>query len=138
MLTLGYLSKFPAKFKERENSIKDIVFNNISTSIDENGVINIKASTSKYTQEIEVYNSKNIYLKSECKVFCSCESFKYEFANSIFKSGSLLKPISFIRSIIKRPKERNEFNIPSGCKHIVALTRIILKTKIDMKKENNP
>jgi hypothetical protein len=130
MLTLGYFSKFPSTYKDREESVKDVVFNKISppTTTEDNNIF-IVSSTGKYTQEVMIQD-ENIHLNSQCKVFCSCESFKYEFANAIFRSGSLLKPIEFVRSIIKRPKEKNQYNIPSGCKHIVALSRQIIKLKI--------
>lgn len=129
MLTVGFFSKFPSAYKDREKSIKSVVFNNITPIVNENGTIFIKSSTDRYTQEVEIQD-ENIHLNSPCKIFCSCESFKYEFANAVFKSGSLLKSIEFIRSIVSRPKEKNQFNIPSGCKHIVALCRQILKLKI--------
>lgn len=129
MLTIGYFSKFPSRYSDREKLTKTIVFNNISSNITEKNTIIIKSTTNKYIQEIEIHDEK-IHLNSPCKVFCSCESFKFEFANPVFKSGSLLKPIEFIRSVVSRPKERNEFNIPSGCKHIVALARATLKIKI--------
>jgi hypothetical protein len=129
MLSLGYFSKWPAAYKEREKSTKDVIFNNISHTIKEDGSIYITSSTDKYSQEILIPNEQNIQiqLNSPCKVFCTCESFKYEFANAVFRSGSLLKSLEFVRSIIKRPKEKNQYNIPSGCKHIVALSRYIIK-----------
>ncbi len=133
MLTVGFFSKFPSAYKDREESIKSVVFNNITPTINENGTIFIKSSTNKYTQEMEI-KDETIHLNSPCKIFCSCESFKFEFANAVFKSGSLLKSIEFIRSIVSRPKEKNQFNIPSGCKHIIALSRQILKLKINNKK----
>lgn len=129
MLTLGYFSKFPSAYKDREKLVKDVVFNKISPATKEDDTIFIVSSTGKYTQEVMIQD-ENIHLNSPCKIFCSCESFKYEFANAVFRSGSLLKPIELVRSIIKRPKEKNEYNIPSGCKHIVALTRQIIKLKI--------
>lgn len=129
MLTIGFFSKFPSAYKDREKSIKDIVFNKITPTINENGTIFIRSTTNKYTQEVEIQD-ETIHLNSPCKIFCSCESFKYEFANAVFKSGSLFKQVEFIRSIVSRPKEKNQFNIPSGCKHIVALCRQILKLKI--------
>jgi len=129
MLTLGYFSKFPAAYKEREKSVQDVVFNKISPITKEDKTIFIVSSTGKYTQEIMIQD-ETIHLNSPCKVFCTCESFKYEFANAVFRSGSLLKPIEFVRSIIKRPKEKNEFNIASGCKHIVALARQVIKIKL--------
>lgn len=127
MLTLGHFSKFPSHYKDREKTVKDVIFTSITSTVKENKII-INSSTDKYTQEIIIHDT-TIHLNSPCGVFCSCESFKYEFANAIFRAGSLIKPIEFVRSIIKRPKEKNEFNIASGCKHIVALSRQAIKIK---------
>ena len=129
-LTLGYFSKFPAAYKEREKLVNDVIFTEITYNKSEDQKILVNSRTNKYFQEMEI-EGETINLHANVKVFCSCESFKYEFANSIFKSGSLKRPISFIRSIISRPKQKNEHNIPSGCKHIVALSRKIIKIKIN-------
>jgi len=128
MLSIGYFSKWPAIYKTREKSVEDVIFTNINTTVGENE-ITIDSTTEDYTQEI-IIKDNTIHLNSPCGVFCSCESFKFEFANAVFRAGSLIKPIEFVRSIIKRPKEKNEFNIPSGCKHIIALSRQVLKMKI--------
>ncbi|HOD61966.1 MAG TPA: hypothetical protein PKG96_07690 [Bacilli bacterium] len=126
-LTLGYFSKFPAAYKDREKSIGEVRFNNIHQDIIKDKII-IHASTDKYQQEMEIQD-EIIHLNSPVKVFCTCESFKYEFANAVFRAGSLLKSINFVRSIISRPKEKNQYNVPSGCKHIVALARQVIKIK---------
>jgi hypothetical protein len=126
-LTLGYFSKFPAAYKDREKSIGEVRFNNIHQDIIKDKII-IHASTDKYQQEMEIQD-EIIHLNSPVKVFCTCESFKYEFANAVFRAGSLLKSVKFVRSIISRPKEKNQYNVPSGCKHIVALARQVIKIK---------
>jgi len=126
-LTLGYFSKFPAAYKDREKSIGEVRFNNIHQNIIKDKII-IHANTDKYQQEMEIQD-EILHLNSPVKVFCTCESFKYEFANAVFRAGSLLKATSFVRSIISRPKEKNQYNVPSGCKHIVALARQIIKMK---------
>ena len=126
-LTLGYFSKFLAAYKDREKSIGEVRFNNIHQDIIKDKII-IHASTDKYQQEMEIQD-EIIHLNSPVKVFCTCESFKYEFANAVFRAGSLLKSINFVRSIISRPKEKNQYNVPSGCKHIVALARQVIKIK---------
>jgi hypothetical protein len=126
-LTLGYFSKFPAAYKDREKSVGEIRFNNINQDIINDKII-IHANTDKYQQDIEIQDEV-IHLNSPVKVFCSCESFKYEFANAVFRAESLLKSLSFVRSIISRPKEKNQYNVPSGCKHIVALARQVIKVK---------
>ncbi len=126
-LTLGYFSKFPAAYKDREKFIGEVRFNNIHQDIIKDKII-IHASTDKYQQEMEIQD-EIIHLNSPVKVFCTCESFKYEFANAVFRAGSLLKSVNFVRSIISRPKEKNQYNVPSGCKHIVALARQVIKIK---------
>jgi len=126
-LTLGYFSKFPALYKNREKSVDTVVFNSIKRDIKDDEIIIINATTNKYQQEIEIKNG--LHLNSEVKVFCNCESFKYEFANAVFRAGSLIRPLSVFRSIVSRPKEKNQYNIPCGCKHIVALARNIIKNK---------
>lgn len=133
MLTLGYFNKWPAIYSDREKLIRTITFNKLTPTFNENKTISIESSTDKYTQKIEILD-ENIHLNSQCKVFCSCESFKFEFANSISKHESLLEPMNFIKSIIERPKEKNKYNIPSGCKHIIALARQIIRRNI--KKQN--
>jgi len=105
MLTLGYFSKFPAAYKDREKSVKNVIFTNIQRDVTDDGKIIIHARTDKYQQEMEIQDN-TIHLKSPVKVFCSCESFKFEFSHAIFRAGSLLNAIHFIRSIIQRPKEK--------------------------------
>ena len=95
-LTLGYFSKFPAAYKEREKLVNDVIFTEITYNKSEDQKILVNSRTNKYFQEMEI-EGETINLHANVKVFCSCESFKYEFANSIFKSGSLKRPISFIR-----------------------------------------
>lgn len=131
MLSLAYLSKWPSVYRDREKSIKDVLFINITPTVNEDN-ITIKSSTDKYTQEIVIYDN-TIHLNSSCKIMCSCQSFQFEFANAVFKAGSLIHPIEFVRSIISRPKKKNEYNTPSGCKHIIALVRQVLKLKITTK-----
>ena len=119
MLTLSHFTKFPSAFKDREKLINKVELQNIRvTHDDENTKIIITSNTkSGYQQEIEIEDDK-ISLRSHCKVFCTCESFKFEFSHAIFRNGSLLKPIDFIRSIVQRPKEKNKYDIPSPCKHL--------------------
>jgi hypothetical protein len=128
MLTLGYFTKFPAIYKEREKLVPTVDLKNISVSQDEDKII-VTSNTGNYEQTIEIYD-KTINLKSPVKVACTCESFKYEFAYSIYKDGSLIGALHFFRSIIQRPKEKNKYNIASGCKHLIALSRQCLKIKL--------
>ncbi len=130
MLTLAYFTKFPSKYKDREKFVNHVTLENIKAEIIDENKILITSNTKKgYRQEIELEDNK-ISLRSRCKVSCTCESFKFDFAHAVFRAGSLLNPISFIRSVVQRPKQRNQYDIPSGCKHIVALARAALKIKI--------
>ena len=127
MLTLNNFIRFPTAFKDREKLVDKVRFLQIDPIKTEYG-FNVKSRSERYEQEIEFHDDK-ISLRSPVKVSCNCESFKFEFANAIYKAGSLINAAQFIRSIIKRPKEKNEFNLQSGCKHIIALSRACLKIK---------
>ena len=130
MLTLAYFTKFPSSYKDREKFVNNVILENVKAEvINENKILITSTTKSGYRQEIELEDNK-ISLRSPCKVFCTCASFKFDFAHAVFRAGSLLKPISFIRSVIQRPKQRNQYDIPSGCKHIIALARAALKIKI--------
>ena len=128
MLKLGHFTRFPAVYKDREELVKKVILRNIKVTKTDSDTIRITSSTNKYDQEIEIFD-KSVHLNSPCKVSCTCQSLIYEFANSLFKEDSLLNPLEFLKSVITRPKVKNVFNIPSGCKHIVALAKSAIKIK---------
>lgn len=127
MFTIGRLSRFPAKFKDREKTIQNIVKYNISQT--ETGIIIVTSTTGQYEQKIEIYDNI-IHMNSKCKFYCTCPSFKFEFAYSAFQQDALADPEKFLQSIAKKPKDKNQFGILSGCKHLVALARHCFKIKI--------
>jgi len=96
MLTLSYFTKFPSAFKEREKLVNGVQLVNIKAEYnsDDNKILITSNTMNGYQQEIEIEGDK-ITLRSHCKVSCTCDSFKYEFAHAIFRAGSLLKPIHF-------------------------------------------
>jgi len=57
MLTLGYFSKFPAAYKDREKSVKNVIFTNIQRDVTDDGKIIIHARTDKYQQEMEIQDN---------------------------------------------------------------------------------
>ncbi len=128
-MTLGQFTRFPAKFRDREESINYVVLTNINYSVEEDKIVVTSQTESGYQQEIEILDNK-ISLRSPCKVYCDCESFKYEFSHAVFKQNSLLHPFKLLRSVISRPKIKNPYNIPSPCKHIARLAREALKIKL--------
>jgi hypothetical protein len=125
-MTLAQFSRFPTKFKDREKLVKDVRFTTLNKSITENGTILFSAQCKNYNTQLEILSNK-IHLNTTCKASCTCDSFKYDFAHSLYKERSLLNPENFIKSIESHPKERNEFDVASGCKHIVALVRQAVK-----------
>lgn len=128
MIELKQLIRFPATFKEREKLVDQVKLTSIIPTKTDYG-FEIKSQTNKYKQIMEIHDSK-ISVKSPVKVSCDCESFKYEFCNAIYKAGSLVNAFSFLRSIISRPKEKNQYNVISGCKHLIKMSREVLKIKV--------
>lgn len=134
MIELGKLTRFPAFFRYREKLVDSVELLNININqVEGEGILATSNSRSGHSQYIMIRDDK-IGLKSLCKIYCTCESFKYDFAYALNKIDSLYIP-SFIdkmkmfRSTIKRPRERNVYNIPSPCKHIVKLARYLIRTK---------
>lgn len=131
MMTLGQFTRFPAAFKQREKSVADVKLQNFQYEYDqeENKIKVTSDTTTGYRQELEIFDDK-VTLRSPCKVYCNCQSFQYEFAHAIFKYDSLLHAPKLLRSIVQRPKSKNQFDIPSPCKHLVKLARETLKIKL--------
>jgi len=128
MMNLGQFTRFPAAFKDREKLVDKVYFISINNTKTDYG-FEIISKTNKYNQTIEIHDEK-INLRSPIKIMCDCQSFKFEFSHAVFKNGSLINPMQFIRSIVQHPKEKNQHDLASGCKHIIKLAREILKIKI--------
>jgi effector-binding domain-containing protein len=130
MITFNDILKFPAQYSKRENSIQKVNMQ-LADVQDSDEILNIggicSSQTGQYAQKIEIHkNSKDINLQNPVKLLCSCESFKYEFSGSLLKIESLLESEFFEYAIrMHKPKKKNIYQIPSGCKHIIALARFI-------------
>ena len=104
------------------------------TSVDklsENALLFTGKSDTGHTIEIEIHrdSTDKFSINSPVKVFCDCHSFKFEFAHTLFRAGALRNKLSFIRSIIQRPKKKNPNLIVGVCKHVISLANQI-KPKI--------
>ena len=124
MITFNQITKFPSFFKDRNNSLENLKISVTKVFKDENNYLTINSSWNNYEQII-IFNNNKITSKSEVKFFCSCDSFKYEFASVVKKFGSLCNEEFFTNT--KKAKYKNPFNLPGGCKHIVALSNYIIK-----------
>lgn len=123
MIQLKDIISFPAYYKKRNSTLKDVMINNIYMNKYENEYI-ITSTSTKYKQEIS-FIGNTLSKETPIKIFCNCESFKFEFAHSIFIRNSLRNSDNFDEDIMKRSKEKNIYNIPCGCKHIVALGKYV-------------
>ena len=128
MITFSDILKFPGQYAKRENSIQkvNIQLANVQDSdeiLEIGGIVN--SQSGQYAQKIEIHkNSKDINLQNPVKLLCSCQSFKYEFAGALLKIDSLLESEFFEYAIrMHKPKKKNIYQLPSGCKHIIALAR---------------
>jgi hypothetical protein len=94
----------------------------------ETSQIEIYGKANKYSPVIRFFGG-DIIPNTQTQITCDCESFKFEFSHAVFKIQSLINPESFGPNIIKKPLEKNKYQIASGCKHVIALANIILKQK---------
>lgn len=67
---------------------------------------------------------------SRVQIICSCPSFKFEFVGSLLKTDSVIERVYFEYANLLHKK--NVEQIPSGCKHIVALANHI-KSKLNVR-----
>lgn len=135
MLTLNQLMNFPGQFGHRQNSISKVKIHLLDVQDSEKiliigGISNSQRNT-QYAQKIEIQKTDNkLTLQNQVRILCSCQSFKYEFAGSLLKINSLLESEFFEYMIQKhKPKKKNVFQTPSGCKHIIALARTLWKNQ---------
>ena len=124
-MKLKQFLNFPAIYKERNNDVK--IINPM--------LLNVKIYNE---QPLIIYKYKNYIINilligqqidedNEIKMSCTCPSFIFEFANSLYKSGNLFEPEKFIKSIKQVPKDKNKFNILTGCKHCISCCRHLFK-----------
>lgn len=131
MLKLFNLINFPAFYKKRNEKLDDVSFTNII--VKNNAVI---GKSNNHNCIIEFENNQ-IDKNSPIKVYCSCESFKYEFSRAVHFNDSLLNSESFGNFLMKKTTTKNIYSIPSGCKHLVKLARFIFQNKMKIQKEIN-
>jgi hypothetical protein len=131
MIFLRHLGYFPGQFKERNKLINTVHISNIKKQEAEDGSLTIVATTNfKYETIIQLINP-SAKLLSPVKISCNCQSFNYDFAMACLRNESLYGNITQKNSLSKHlPKKRNPFIIATGCKHIHALSRIIIKNKL--------
>lgn len=127
MLFLRNLGYFPSAFRNRNKLISKVLIQVSGKKPEDDGSITITANCNNHNTTINILqpNSKTM---SPVKISCDCQSFIYDFQVACYKVGSLygVNNISFV----KNPKERNPHVIASGCKHIHALARLILKNNL--------
>jgi len=123
-MILKDLASIPSAYRDRIEKVKQVKPTISGTSI----IIqnpHIMLSSGKYSQEIlflgEVDPDTNI------KIYCSCPSFNYEFAHILNDNECLLHPERFRIAIRKTPREKNQKNVLTGCKHSIAAAQFIQK-----------
>jgi hypothetical protein len=99
--------------------------------VTEEGKLIVHARTNKYILSLVIYDTK-VDVKSRIKVDCTCQSFKYEFAYAINFDDGLLLPDNY-EMLTKKPKKRNIYNYPTGCKHLIKLGQMIYQKKNQIK-----
>jgi hypothetical protein len=125
MLRFRDLLQFPPFYAKRNKNIREVEI--IISNIDrQEEYIEITGSSKNYSPIIRIYGT--IEPNSSVVTSCTCESFNFEFSHALFRIQSLLNPQNF-PNLLKKPLEKNKYLIPSGCKHIIALSNLILKEK---------
>ena len=129
-ITFKMFLNFPAAYNERNITIPSLKTNTfiMDTKID-NNILTIIGKVGNHNQVFELSKSKTL-LNSEVKLYCSCESFKYEFYYALLKHGAIPKQYTHIfesNNNLLSPKKKNIHNIVSGCKHIISLANEINK-----------
>jgi len=121
-MNLKDLTIIPAYFNERQINVRKIIVLPIDVVFHEFDV-SILFKASDYNQEISF--RKKIHPDSNIKIFCSCPSFNFEFANILHKNNALLYPEKFTKAITRTPRVRNIKSVLTGCKHCIACGRFI-------------
>ena len=132
MIILNDLLNFPSYYRDRRDSLYGLtpVITNFKET---NDSCLFEGKVGKYDIVLECM-SKNITLKTPVKVSCTCPSFKFEFAAVINRKQGLYDKGNFFVSL---PKEKNKFNIISGCKHIISFANYVLKNNSKFIKGDN-
>lgn len=134
MLRFSEILKFPISYSERNNKVDSTNWKVDYVTKNDKKII-FKGSNGSHTVIIEFISfneGKDINLTTPVKVFCDCESFKFEFAYACDKKEGLLNQSMFFP---KPPKEKNSFLIATGCKHIIGFAQFINKNKFNYIKQ---
>ena len=130
-MILKDLASIPSAYRDRIEKVKKVkpMISGTYTILQNPHII---LSSGKYSQEIlflgEVDPDTNI------KIYCSCPSFNYEFAHILNDNECLLHPERFKIAIRKTPREKNQKNVLTGCKHCIAAAQFTQK-KMDKLQE---
>ena len=127
-ITFKMFLNFPASYDNRNITIPSLRTSTfiMDTKVD-NNILSIIGKVGNHTQIFELSKSKTL-LNSEVKLYCDCESFKYEFYYVLLKHGCISKQYTHIfesNNALLSPKKKNIHNIVSGCKHIISLANEI-------------
>lgn len=120
---------FPTQYKERQKSVKPYQTRLVNIYRNNNEII-IVGSSSKYQQKMGFYKSNEsdeLELNTPIRIYCGCPSFNFEFAHILNDENALLNPEEFKIATRKTPKEKNEFSVLTGCKHIISFGSAIYK-----------
>ena len=128
MLRFRNILNFPSAFRTRQNSVLKLNPIIQNAFIDENGYLVVSGTVKNYNVAIQ-FESEKVDTNSLIKVSCSCPSFNFEFAKTLLDQNSLYQPENFNKAILRNPKKKNAFSIPSPCKHIIAFARFVDKNQ---------
>lgn len=118
MLKFRNLLNFPSYYSKRNNSVNTVFINHVNINKIDNDHILVSATTNnKYITNI--FTPIKVNLDSPVQISCTCDSFKFEFAYALYQINSLY---NFENYILKK-STKNKMNIPSPCKHIIALAK---------------
>lgn len=124
MIYFKQILSFPSIFKDRNDNIKKLIIFLTEINKDSDNNIIIKSSCNNHNQIIKFYDD-NFNSKTKVQIYCSCESFKYEFSYVLFENDGLLNGNFFQKNF--KPKIKNPYNYICGCKHIISLSQYVIK-----------
>lgn len=119
-MKLSNIINYPAYYKDRIDKLKTVNLSDISFDIKDKLIITALAN--RYRLIVRFEEDFEINHNSIIKVDCTCDSFKFEFANAIRASDGLLYPEKYLE---KPSRSRNIYQYVVGCKHLMALGRFL-------------
>ncbi len=124
-LTIKNFITIPAHYKDRIESIKKLKPKFLNIYLFENYPV-LKYICNGYTLNFQLIGEE-INEDSLIKFSCTCPSFNFEFANTLFNNDALFNPINFRKAISTVPKTKNKYNLVTGCKHSISCINDIYK-----------